>query len=193
MGASIGSAVVGVADHGGWAVLVTALPDGTALDRRRVELVPVGLPRFPHHHEGQSLPLRQAVDLVERVRTAARQQTADELDALAASSSATISGIASRKCVSLPPTVSERISDYRAQTAADSVMYRELLAHAAKARGWWVHWYEPDDVLAEAARALRRSNIDDLLQKTGIRIGPPWQKDHKVAMAAAIAASALPR
>ena len=31
--------VIGVSDHGGWAVLVTVARDGTLLDRRRVELV----------------------------------------------------------------------------------------------------------------------------------------------------------
>jgi hypothetical protein len=29
--------IIGVSDHGGWAVLVTVARDGTLLDRRRVE------------------------------------------------------------------------------------------------------------------------------------------------------------
>ena len=45
--------VIGVSDHGGWAVLVTAARDGRLLDRRRVELVGEGLPAIPHHSEGQ--------------------------------------------------------------------------------------------------------------------------------------------
>lgn len=52
---------VGVADHDGWAILVTAAPDGTFVDRRRVELVDEGLPTMPHHHDGQKLPLPDAV------------------------------------------------------------------------------------------------------------------------------------
>jgi hypothetical protein len=59
---------IGVSDHGGWAVLVTVALDGTLLDRRRVELVGEGLPKLPHHSEGQELPLDEAVELVERVR-----------------------------------------------------------------------------------------------------------------------------
>ena len=31
--------IIGVSDHGGWAVLVTVAGDETLLDRRRVELV----------------------------------------------------------------------------------------------------------------------------------------------------------
>jgi hypothetical protein len=49
--------IIGVSDHGGWAVLVTAAGDGTLLDRRRVELVDEDLPKIPHHSEGQVLPL----------------------------------------------------------------------------------------------------------------------------------------
>ena len=49
--------IIGVSDHGGWAVLVTAVAAGTLLDRRRVELVDEDLPKIPHHTEGQVLPL----------------------------------------------------------------------------------------------------------------------------------------
>ena len=49
-------------------MLVTVAGDGTLLDRRRVELVGEGLPKLPHHSEGQRLPLDEAVELVERVR-----------------------------------------------------------------------------------------------------------------------------
>jgi len=51
--------IIGVSDHGGWAVLVTVAPDGTLLDRRRVELVGEGLPKLPHHSEGQRLRSRR--------------------------------------------------------------------------------------------------------------------------------------
>ena len=51
--------IIGVSDHGGWAVLVTVARDGTLLDRRRVELVDDDLPAIPHHHEAQVLPLER--------------------------------------------------------------------------------------------------------------------------------------
>jgi hypothetical protein len=44
-------AVVGAADHGGWAILVTGSADGALLVRRRVALVDEGLPTMPHHHD----------------------------------------------------------------------------------------------------------------------------------------------
>src|SRR5215472_4656212 len=74
--------IIGVSDHGGWAVLVTAAGDGTLLDRRRVELVDEGLPKIPHHHEAQGLPLDEAVVLVGRVRASAERHAVLALDTL---------------------------------------------------------------------------------------------------------------
>jgi len=54
----------------------------TLLDRRRVELVGEGLPKLPHHSEGQGLPLHEAVELVERVRVSAESHAVLALDAV---------------------------------------------------------------------------------------------------------------
>jgi hypothetical protein len=121
--------IIGVSDHGGWAVLVTVARDGTLLDRRRVELVDETLPSLPHHHEGQLLPMDGAVALVERVRVSAERHAVLALDALA-SAVPHILGIALRSCPQLPPTIAERIKDYRARNVADWVMYRKALASA---------------------------------------------------------------
>jgi hypothetical protein len=182
------NAFIGVADHCGWAVLVTVTADGTLVDRRRVELVDAGLPKLPHHHECQSLPLPEAIALVERVRASALTFAAAALEAIAVSVPATIIGIALRKYPPLPPTIAERIANYQAQCAADGVMYRDALAQAARDRGWLVQWYDPKRIMEQAAQALELTSIDELLDKTGAVLGTPWQKDHRVAMASAIAA-----
>src|SRR5215469_1956986 len=65
--------IIGVSDHGGWAVLVTADGNGALLDRRCVELVDEGLPKISHHSEGQVLPLDEAIELVERVQASAER------------------------------------------------------------------------------------------------------------------------
>jgi hypothetical protein len=179
---------VGVSDHSGWVVLMTATADGTLLDRRRVELVDAGLPTMPHHHDGQRLPIEEAVALVETVRRSAERNAKVRLDALASEIPA-ISGIALRACPPLPETVAERITSYRAMCVADWIMYRQALAKAATERGWRVHWYDAKRVFAEAARALERETIDDLLDAAKERVGRPWQKDQRLAMAAAIAAA----
>jgi hypothetical protein len=177
--------IIGVSDHGGWAVLVTVARDGTLLDRRRVELVDEDLPAIPHHHEGQGLPPDEAVALVERVRVSAERHAVLALAAVAMAVRP-ILGVALRNCPELPPTIAERIADYRARNVADWVMYRKALASAAEARGWPVHWYDAKKVLAAAAEALGVENFDAHFLHLRRSIGPPWNNDHKLAMAAAI-------
>ena len=197
------TAIVGVAEHGNSALLVTVAPGGELLDRRRIDLTDSGLPTHPHHHEGswavgrylnlpgaRVLSLADAVALVERVRAAAAQGARESLEALAGALSVPIAGIAIRICPELPPMIEERIADNRAQTVADTVMYREALAAAAEARGWSVFWYDRERVSRDAAAALGRKDkdIDAFLSAMGRSVGPPWQAKHKLAAAAAIAA-----
>jgi hypothetical protein len=180
--------IIAVSDHGGWAVLVTAARGGKLLDRRRVELVEAGLPKIPHHSEGQRLPIEEAVELVKRVRVSAEKHAVLALDAVTLAVPR-ILGVALRRCPQLPPTIAERIKDYRAQNVADWVMYRKALASAAEARGWPVHWYDAKSVFAAASQALGVENLDAHFLQMRRAIGPPWDKDHKLAMAAAIVAA----
>jgi len=177
--------IIGVSDHGGWAVLVTVARDGTLLDRRRVELVDQGLPKIPHHSEGQRLPIDEAVELVERVRVSAEQHAVLAWDAVT-KAVPRILGVALRKCPPLPPTIAGRITDYRAQNVADWVMYRRALASAAEARGWPVHWYDAKGALSAARKALHVEDLDAHFLQVRRAIGPPWNNDHKLAMAAAL-------
>jgi len=195
-------ASVGVAENGNSAFLVTVAPGGEVLDRRYVDLTEPGLPTHPHHHEGswavgrylntpgaRALSLADAVALVKRVRASAARGARESLEALAAAVAEPISGIALRVCPPLPPTTEERITDNRAQTMADTVMYREALARAAEARGWSVYWYDREAVFQQAATVLGCEDIDAALLAMGRALGPPWQAKHKLAAAAALAAS----
>ncbi|MBZ5578623.1 MAG: hypothetical protein LAP40_18840 [Acidobacteriia bacterium] len=171
-------------------MLVTAAGDGTLLDRRRVELVDEGLPKIPHHSEGQALPLDEAVTLVERVRVSAERHVKLALDAVATAVSLRIRGVALRECPGwLPSTIAERIQDYRAQNVADWVMYRKALAAAAEARGWPVHWYDAKKVFAAASEISGIKDLEAHFLTLRKSIGPPWSKDHQLAMAAAIVAA----
>jgi hypothetical protein len=181
--------IIGVSDHGGWAVLVTVAGDGTLLDRRRVGLVDEDLPKIPHHSEGQSLPLDAAVALVERVQVSAERHAKLRLEEVAITLPGRIVGVALRRCPELPPTIAERIKDYRAQNVSDWVMYRKALAAAAEARGWVVHWHDAKKVFDAASEALRIDDLDAHFLQLRRSIGPPWGKDHKIAMAAAIVAA----
>jgi hypothetical protein len=194
------AASLGVAEHGNSAVLVTVAPGGELLDRRRVDLT-TGLPTLPHHHQGswavgrylnspwaRPISLADAIALIERVRVAAAHGARESLAAIAADLPVPIASIAIRVCPKLPATTEERIADNRAQTMADSVMYREALATAAEARGWTVHWYDSKRVFRDAAAALGCADIDAVLLEMGRAVGPPWQAKHKLAAAAALAA-----
>jgi hypothetical protein len=199
------AAAVGVVENANSAVLVTLAPGGELLDRRRIELTERGLPTHPHHHEGswavgrylntpgaRALSLAEAVALVERVRASAMRGAREGLEALAAAVPLPIASLAIRACPELPPTTEERITDNRAQTMADSVMYREALAAAAVARGWAVHGYDRERVFRDAAAALGRDDVDAFLRAMGRAIGPPWDAKHKLAAAAALASAGRP-
>ena len=194
------TATIGAVEHGNSAVLVTVASNGAPLDRRKVDLTE-GLPTHPHHHEGswavgryrnsawaREVTLDEAIALVERVREAAKVGAERILDALAGAVDVPIVRIAIRVCPELPTTIEERIRDNRAQTVADTVMYREALARAAEAHGWSVCWYDRDDVRDCAAKVLGREDVDAVIQQMGRTFGPPWQAKHKLAAAAALAA-----
>jgi hypothetical protein len=184
-------------------VLVTVAADGGLLDRRRIDLTR-GLPTHPYHHEGawaigryvnspwaRPISLTEAVALIQRVHEAAAHGARECLEALAAAVPVPIAAIAIRACPTLPPTIEERIADNRAQVVADSVMYRQALAAGAEARGWSVYWYDRERVFSDAAAMLGREDVDDFLISMGRTIGPPWQAKHKLAAAAALAASRI--
>lgn len=195
-------ATVGIVEHGNSAVVVTLGPGHTLLDRRKIDLTSADLPTHPHHHEGswavgrylntpgaRAISLTEAVALVERVRAAAAEGARAGLEALAAAIPVQIGAVAIRVCPALPASVEACIADNRAQTVADSVMYRRALADAASARGWDVYWYDRERVPSEAAAAVGRKDIAGFLRELGKSAGPPWQAKHQLAAAAAIAAA----
>jgi hypothetical protein len=192
-GRSQGAAAVGVAEHGNSAVLVTVAPGGELLDRRRIDLTERDLPTHPHHHEGswavgrylntpgaRALSLTDAVALVERVRASAARCAPEGLELLAAAVPVPIASIAIRVCPKLPPRTEERIADNRVQTVADSVMYRE----AGPSIGTTASACFATRQQCSAARTSTRSSA-----RWGAQSGPPWRAQHKLAAAAAIAAT----
>lgn len=55
---------LGIVDHVGWAVAVTASGDRQVVDRRRIELVEPGVAAAPIHHESQRLDVAGTSALV---------------------------------------------------------------------------------------------------------------------------------
>jgi hypothetical protein len=72
-------------------------------------------------------------------------------------------------------------------------MYRQELAELAHARGFELHLYDARAVLDQAVRLLA-GRADEVLDGPRATLGPPWTKDHRTALAAAIVAGgAAPR
>jgi hypothetical protein len=181
----IGGVRLGVAHHLGWAVVVTASADHEVVDRRRIELVEPGVATAPIHHEGKPLDDEAAATLVAEVRASALRATAAELDGLAAELPGPITTMSLRAWPSDFPRDIATLRRVPYEARADSVMYREVLAELAQARGWQVHTFEARDVEAAAARILG-ARAHEVLHGPRATLGPPWSKDHRMALAATV-------
>lgn len=176
---------VGIAHHFGWAVAVTASADHRVVDRRRIELIEARMPSAPIHHEGKPLDDPAAEELVAKVRASATRATAASLDRLASELDEPIVSVSLR---AWPVDFPDDIATQRRvpfESRADSVMYRQILAEVAHARGWTVHLYDAKSVEALAARLLAQ-RADEILNGPRRRLGPPWTKDHRMALAATV-------
>jgi len=178
---------LGIADHLGWAVAVTASADHEVVDRRRIALVEPGVPSMPMHAESKRLDVDGTAALVAAVRASVARAASAALDELAAALPGPIASISLR---SWPPDFPEDLAVLRRvpwEARADAVMYRQELAELAHARGWDVHLYDAKAVVGQAA-SLLGGRADEVLDGPRATLGPPWTKDHRTALAAAIVA-----
>ena len=180
---------LGIADHFGWAVAVTASADHEVVDRRRIELVEPGVSPAPIHYESARLDIAATAALVANVRASVGRATAAALDEIATALPAPIISISLRTWpLDFPDDIAvQRRAPYEAR--ADAVMYRQVLSELAHARGWDVHFYNAKEVEGQAISMLAE-RADAVLHGPRTTLGPPWTKDHRTALAAAIVASA---
>jgi hypothetical protein len=178
-----------VAHHFGWAVAVTAAPDHRVVDRRRIELIEPGMPTAApiHHHDGAGLDDAAIAALVAKVRASAVRATSASLAELAAAVPEPIVSMSLRAWPQEFPTdiAVQRRAPY--ESRADSVMYRQVLAEVASARGWAVHLYDAAAVQDQAVDVLG-DRADEVLRGPRATLGPPWGRDHRMALAATIMA-----
>lgn len=188
---------LGIVHHYGWAVAVTAAADHRVIDRRRIELIEPGLPTAPIHHEGGPYALHHSgapLDdhslevLVAEVRASVVRAASRSLDELEAVLPAPVDSISLR---SWPCDFPEEIDVQRRvpyESRADSVMYCKVLAGLAQGRNWTVHPYNAKTVEVKAA-GLLGERAHEVLHGPRAALGPPWSKDHRVALAATIVAT----
>ena len=179
---------MGIAHHLGWAVVVTASADHEVVDRRRIELIEPGMPTAPIEHEAKPLNDADTARMVAEVRASALRATSASLDQLAASLPVPIVSMSLRAWpLDFPDDiVVQRRPPY--ESRADSVMYCQVLSECAHVRGWEVHLFDAKDVEAQAVRKLGE-RAGDVLYGPRATLGPPWTKDHRIALASTIVAS----
>jgi hypothetical protein len=176
---------LGIADHFGWAVAVAASADHEVVDRRRIELVEPGVTAAPIHYESRRLDVAGTADLVAKVRASVARAASAALDEIAAALPEPIGSMSLRAWpMDFPDDIAvQRRVPY--ESRADAIMYRQILAALAHDRGWNVHLYQAKDVIGQAVRMLG-DRADEVLQGPRATMGPPWTKDHQMALAATI-------
>ncbi len=192
----MGGVRLGIAHHYGWAVAITATADHAVVDRRRIDLIESGVPPAPiHHHGGPHLLHRSSealgdsalAGLVADVRASVVRATSAALDELGMALPEPIEMISIR---AWPADFPDEIAVQRRvpyESRADSVMYCHVLAELARHRGWLVRTYNAKTVEDDASRILgERAN--EVLRGPRATLGPPWSKDHRMALAATIVA-----
>jgi hypothetical protein len=123
--------------------------------------------------------------LVTAVRASAVRAVSVELDQLSAALPEPIVSISLR---AWPADFPQDIAVQRRvpyESRADSVMYRQVLAQLGRDRGWTVHLYNAKDVEAEAIHLLG-PRAAQILNRARSALGPPWTKDHRMALAATL-------
>lgn len=198
-GAGAPSAVVGVADHNGWAVCVTVaasrgLP--VVIDRRRIDLIEPGVPSQPYHHETVGMPRPEAETLVLRVRESVMRTTLARLSELRDELQPRCTMVAMALRIPpleyVPATVAEAHESYPVMCRADAMMYHDALCSAAGRLSLAVALHNRGEEIVRAADRFSVSlqKLERFLQTTGERLGPPWRKEHRLAATAAIGALA---
>jgi hypothetical protein len=187
--------VVGVADHNGWAILVSAAAvngEPTVVDRRRVGLIETGVPTQPYHHETLALRDAEAEELLRQVERSIAKCTALAFDRLSADLRPRyrVSAVTLRHSPlgHLPATVGEVHGSYYVLCRADGMLYHSAICTAARQRGWELGFHRRGEEVARAAKALQASahEVERFMNDLRRTLKPPWAAEHRNAFASAI-------
>ena len=151
-------------------VMTGSRPAPVLVDRRRIELIGAGLPRQPYHAVAED---GAPAAVIAEVTSSARRAAVAALRS--------VPGVGSVGVVAppraLPADLDAILRSHARLHAAEGRLYEVAVMEAASDLGLALYVADPAaiEVTAEV-EAIRRS------------AGPPWQKDHKWAAAAALGA-----
>ena len=188
--------VVSVAEHTGWAHVVSVAVRGQApavIERRRVALIDPGLPTLLYDHDTRAMAEDEANALIARVRRSIAARTSDALTRIVTelAPAYAVVALAIRKppFAELPETVAAVRKSYRLQCAADGMLYQLAICRAARQLGLDVHMCHRGEETSRAAERLGVTcrQVEEFVSRTGRPAGPPWTQEHQRAYAAGIA------
>ena len=185
---------VGFAAHSGWAMaVVVGLVDGhlRVYDRRRVELISPDLPRQAYH-AAADLPAGEGRALVAIVDRSIAEHALDALSAIQTS----VSEYSSLAAVGLVghereiPEMTAVLASHSLMHASEGEQYRRGLSKVAVELHLPVYRMGAERLGPDIAGLVGWSSarLADEHAQVRAAIGPPWQKDHKDASAAALIA-----
>ena len=184
----------GFAIHTGWAAAVLVGGDARApvvVDRRRVTLCPDTLPRQVYHAV-QDMPPAKAALLVREVHAAVDELTDDVIGELAdvAREHGPLVAVGVTGFPRDVPALDKVLRSHALLHLAEGELYRGAICDAADARGLTVVPIHPKDGISETAHAVGApvEPFARRLVELRAEVGAPWQADHRLATAAALAA-----
>jgi hypothetical protein len=189
-------AAIGCRDHSGWAVFVAVGGDPAQpqiLARERIALVEDRLPRMAYH-AALDCEIERAAELVAEVERAAEQGAAASIESIRRrlhDDGHDVVGVAIAAGRTAVPTDLEKIlASHSLVHAAEGELYREALVTGAERVSLPVTRFVNKQAISDAAAALGvdAEALSKRLGDLGKPLGPPWQKDHREATAAALIA-----
>jgi hypothetical protein len=171
---------LGWSSHSGWAVSVVTrgtVVSPTVLARQRVQLVDDSLPRMTYHAIADGgLSLRDGNALVARAEKMARKNAIASTKAAVEECGVDTVGVVARTR-RIPDDLEKILASHALLHAAEGDLYERVLVDAAAHLGLHVVVVDPKTIEIPPALDAMRATL-----------GPPWQKDHKLAASAALAA-----
>jgi hypothetical protein len=191
---------LGFSPHSGWAILVALAGERagdparppTLVLRRRVDLLPTGLPVQPYHVAAESgISIEEGAALIASVERAACDRAAREvqaaIDELQAAGHAPVAAAVISTDANVPSSFERILASHPLLHAAEGRLYTTALDEAVGRHGLVVHHAPRRGLWQYAAAVLgeEQSALEVRAKELGRSLGPPWRKEERETAIAA--------